>query len=157
MIELELDSKDLDRLMERLEKAPEVFSAARREAFRTAGPKLKAALDGAIGGTGKVRGWQGEYLGSKGGYAAVRPKKETWTAVNGRGKRYAVGYVTNAVNSGHRFPSPSGRPGYRPRIRSGRQSVPGRKFYQSAGSAVPAIARETAQAVAAALIKHLEG
>ena len=93
-------------------------------------------------------------MGSRGGYAAVRPKAETYTQVNGRGKRYAVSYVTTAINRGHRFPSPSGKEGYRARIKSGRQSVPGRYFYEIAQSHVQTVAEGAARQVAAELREH---
>lgn len=157
MIEASIDAKDLDRLVEKLAKSPKIIQEAKRQAFEEAAPRLKQAVDTAIGGTGKVQSWQGQYVGSKGGYAAVRPKAKTFTKVNGRGKRYAVGLVTNAINSGHRFPSPSGKDKrYRPRIRSGRQSVPGRQFYQQAELQVPEIAQAAAQKVVDTLREHLE-
>lgn len=157
MIEVSIDQKDLDRLVETLAKSPQIIQQAKRQAFEEAAPKLKQAVDTAIGGSGKVQSWQAQYVGSKGGYAAVRPKGKTFTEVNGRGKRYAVGQVTNAIDSGHRFPSPSGKDKhYRPRIESGRQSVPGKAFYQSAEAQLPAIAQAAAEQVVAALMKHLE-
>lgn len=157
MIEANIRSEDLDKLLKKLEGSPDIIRNAKRQAFEEAAPKLKRAVDSAIGGTGKVQRWQGQFVGSKGGFAAVRPLAKTFTEPNGRGKRYAVGAVTNAINSGHKFPSPSGKDKrYRPRIRSGRQSVPGRKFYQQAEAQVPAIAQAAAQQVVAALKDHLE-
>ena len=41
-------------------------------------------------------------MGSGGGYAAVRPKKETFTRDGGSGEPYAVGYVTNSIENGHK-------------------------------------------------------
>lgn len=157
MIETSIDARDLDRLVEKLSKSPEIIREAKRKAFEEAAPQLKQAVTVAIGGTGKVQSWQEQYVGSRGGYAAVRPKAKTFTEQNGRGKRYAVGYVTNAINSGHAFPSTSGRNNrYRPRIKSGRQNVPGRGFYQAAEARVPEIAQAAAQKVVDALIAHLE-
>lgn len=157
MTETGIDGKELERLMEKLKKSPEAFSKARRAAMEAAAPKLKALIDGEIGGTGKVRRWQAAAVGSGGGYAAVRPKAKT-AAEDGRGKttRYQVGQVTNAIDSGHSFPSPAGKRGYRPRIRSGRMSVPGRHFYEAAQAKVPDVAREAAEQTAAALTKYLE-
>ena len=157
MIEANIQSEDLDKLLKKLECSPDIIRNAKRQAFEAAAPKLKRAVDSAIGGTGKVQRWQGQFVGSKGGFAAVRPLAKTFTGLNGRGKRYAVGAVTNAINSGHKFPSPSGKDKrYRPRIRSGRQNVPGRKFYQQAEAQVPLIAQAAAQQVVAALKDHLE-
>ena len=55
----------------------------------------------------------------------MRPKAKTWTETNRSGKRYAVGYVTNAITSGHRTPSG----GY----------VPGKGFYADANAGARAI------------------
>lgn len=157
MIEASIDSRDLERLMDKLAKSPEILREAKRKAFEEAAPQLKQAVDTTIGGSGKVQSWQDMHVGSKGGYAAVRPKAKTYTEVNGRGKRYAVGQVTNAINSGHKFPTPTGKnPRYRPRIESGRQRVLGLQFYQKAQEQVPEIAQAAAESVVAALIKHLE-
>lgn len=156
--EIKLDQNELDRLVEKLEQAPDILKDAKRQAFEMAAPKMKAALDSEIGGTGKVQRWQGQYVGSKGGYAAVRPLKDTYTeATKKKSNRYAVGYVTNAINSGHRFPAPSGRPGYKPRIYSGRQNVAGKQFYEAAEAKLPEIAQAAAEQVVNTLVEHLEG
>ena len=158
MIEGNLDAHELDRLISRLKKSPEILREAKRDAFQAAAPRLKQAVDQAIGGTGKVRGWQESHVGSKGGYAAVRPKANTYTAMNKRGKRYAVGAVTNAIDSGHKFPSPSGRnKRYKARIRVRGMKVEGRHFYQAAADRVPEIARKAAQQVEDRLIAWMEG
>lgn len=154
MIEANLDVSELNRLVKKLETAPEILENAKRQAFEQAAPKMKQLLDAEIGGTGKVRSWQDSYVGSKGGYAAVRPKAKAYTD---KSKRYAVGYVTNAINSGHGFPTPSGKnPRYVPRIQSRRQNVPGRQFYEAAQSKLPDLVRETAEQVVDALVRHLE-
>lgn len=157
MTEIRIDTRELDRLTEKLAQSPEVIREAKRLAFEQAAPALKAAVDAEIGGTGKVRSWQDQAVGSKGGYAAVRPKSATYTDANGKGKRYAVGYVTNAINSGHAFPPPSGRKGYRSRIKIASQKVPGKQFYQQAEARVPQIAQEAVEQVIEALTEHLEG
>ncbi len=159
MQEVQLDARELKGFLERLEKAPAALAEARRKAFEEAAPKLKALVDGEIGGSGKVRSWQGSYVGTRGGYAAVRPKAKVY-AQDGRGRptKYPVGYVTNAVNSGHRFPSPSGKDkGYRPRVKNGRQDVAGRRFYEAAREKAQAVAAETAEELVQALKQQLEG
>lgn len=157
MQEARIDKSELERLVAKLERSPTVLKEAKRQAFEAAAPKLKAAVQTEIGGTGKVKSWQEGYVGSKGGYAAARPKAETWTERTKKtGKRYAVGYVTNAINSGHRFPSPSGRKGYRPDIRSGAMRVRGREFYQRAQAQAEGVAQEAAEQILDALRKNLE-
>lgn len=158
VIEVNIDASEVKRLAELLEQSPTVIETAKKDAIAAAAPKLKAAVDQAIGGSGKVRSWQGKSIGSKGLYAAVRPKKETWTEkTKKKGHQYAVGYVTNAINSGHRFPTPSGRKYYKPKIRSGAMTVKGRKFYQQAQAQTGQIAQEAAEQIVQTVMDHLEG
>ena len=158
MIEVTVDASEVKRLADLLERSPAVIKSAKKEAIAEAASKMKAIVDQEIGGTGKVKSWQGRYVGSKGLYAAVRPKAKTF-AENRKGQptRYAVGYVTNAINSGHRFPSPSGRKGYKPRIKSGKMNVSGKLFYQRASIRLGEIAEDAATSVCLAVTSHLTG
>ena len=150
--------EEIDRLRKRLERSPEAFQRARRARFEEAAREAKEIVDRQIGGSGKVQSWQEHTVGSRGGYARVAPKKETWTERTRKaGNRYAAGAVTNAIVSGHRFPSPSGRRDYRPRIRGGGMKVPGRPFYDQAGPQIRDLARRTAERVAEQYLKELEG
>ena len=164
MTEIEIDKRDLERLIETLDASPSVLRQARRKAFEVSAPKLRALLDqgfaqaGLRERTGTVLSWQEQYIGSGGGYAAVRPRAKTFTETNGKGKRYAVGQVTNAIESGHKFPTPSGvSRRYKPRIRSSALKVRPYAFYAAAMVNVPALARETADQILQALIDHVEG
>lgn len=158
MQEAHIDLSELDRLTEKMAQAPEVLARAKRQAFEASATKMKAVVDREIGGSGRVQSWQEKCVGSGGGYAAVRPKKETWTEkTKKKGHQYAVGYVTNAINSGHRFPTPSGRKYYKPKIRSGAMTVKGRKFYQQAQAQTGQIAQETAEQIVQTVMDHLEG
>lgn len=158
MQEIQIDKSELERLISKLDAAPGVLREVKMRAIAAAAPKLKQAVDAQIGGTGKVRSWQGQFVGSKGGYAAVRAKAKTYTDPTKRGKRYAVGYVTNAVNSGHRFPSPSGKAKrYKPRIKSGQMRVPGKQFYEDAEAQSSRIAHEAGEQIIQELMSHLEG
>lgn len=149
---IQVDASELTELERRLSESPKVIKAARRAAFEAAAPKLKQSVDSAIDGSGKVQSWQGPRVGSKGGYAATSPRAKTSY------KGYSVGYITNAINSGHRFPTPSGKdPNYKPRIASGKQKVAGKFFYQKAELQTKAIAQEAVAQAAEALAKHLEG
>ncbi len=85
---------DLDKYFaDLLKKVPE----ERRDMFEEIAEELLQAVCGRIGGVGKVQSWQDAYVGSGGGYAAVRPVADAYDAHG-----YAVGYVTNAINSGHK-------------------------------------------------------
>lgn len=159
MQEAHIDHSELERLVEKLAKSPQVIVQAKRQAFKAAAPKLKAVIDAQIGGSGKVRSWQGAYMGSKGGYAAVRPKAKTYTKPTKKwGYKYAVGYVTNAINSGHSWPTPSSGnrlTGYRAGSKSG--WVEGKGFYEAAQGQAEQVAQEAAGQIVQALIDHLEG
>lgn len=158
MQEVRVDHSELTRLVEKLEQSPQMIQEAKRRAFEAAAPKLKALVEREIGGSGKVRSWQEKYVGSKGGYAAVRPKADTYAETKGRQsgfrrgpKRYAVGYITNAVNSGHR--TPRDKWGYR----SSAGTIPGQRFYQRAQEQVEMVAQEAVNEIAQALTDYLEG
>lgn len=105
--------EQIDRLVKKLEAAPEVLDRVRREAFEKAAEEAKHLLDSVSaeylnGDVGKVQRWQEAHVGSQGGYAAVRPKADTWTEATRReGNRYAVGAVTNAITSRRSPPGPS--------------------------------------------------
>lgn len=158
MQEAHIDHSELDRLVEKLAKSPKIITEAKQQAFEAAAPKLKAVVDREIGGSGRVRSWQEAYVGSGGGYAAARPRAKTWAEARGlqtyaeQGpKRYAVGAITNAINSGHR--TPRNKWGYR----TGGQMIQGKRFYQRAQAQAGQVAQETGEQVVQALIDHLEG
>lgn len=162
MQEAHIDHSELDRLVENLTQAPQVLTEAKRKAFEAAAPKLQKIVQDEIGGSGRVRNWQEAYVGSGGGYAAARPRAETYAESRGlqtypaprkeRPKpRYAVGYITNAITSGHG--PPRNRAGY---CSSGKR-VAGKHFYQHAQDLAGAVAEETAEEIVQALIDHLEG
>ena len=158
MQEAHIDHSDLARLVEKLAQSPQVLKEAKRQAFESAAPKLRAAVQEEIGGSGKVRSWQEAYVGSKGGYAAVRPKAETYVEIKGRQKgfrappkKYAVGYITNAINSGHRSPRNSAG------FRTSGKVVSGKQFYQRAQARAEMVAQEAAGQIVQALTDHLGG
>lgn len=157
--------EQIDRLVKKLEAAPEVLSRVRREAFEKAAEEAKGLLDSMIavrleGDVSEIQRWQEAHVGSGGGYAAVRPSADTWTeATKKEGNRYAVGAVTNAINSGHAFPAPRtmGRKRkYKPRIRVTSQKVPARPFYSDAQKQIGPLAQRTAEEIVRGLMKHLE-
>lgn len=169
MQEFHIDSADLERLTEKLKKAPEVLAWARRQAMISAAAEFKSMMDAAIGGSGRVRSWQQSYVGSGGGYAAVRPRAKTYaearkkqTYEERRRKphpTYAVGYITNAINSGHRTPShrmgqDKGLRGYRVNTTGW---VGGKGFYEAVQNQAEAVGEKAAKEILAALIDHLEG
>ena len=80
-MDAKIDTSELKRLAEKMAQSPDILKKAKRQAFQSAAPRLNALVDTQIGGSGKVRSWQGAYVGSGGGYAAVRPKKETYVKI----------------------------------------------------------------------------
>ena len=59
-----VDCRELERLVRRLEQSPQVLREARRKALEEAASRLKGLVDREIGGTGRVRGWQAQAVGS---------------------------------------------------------------------------------------------
>lgn len=175
MQELHIDHSDLGHFADLFKQAPAIIKAEKKAAIAAAAPKMKAVVDQEIGGTGRVRSWQEQYVGSKGFYAAVRPRAKTYAESKGlrtyeerrtmsrltsaggytvkvtykdhkrpsQHPTYPVGYITNAINSGHR----AGAHGW----------VNGKQFYQRAQKAVEQVAQETAEQIVHAVIEHLEG
>ena len=130
------------------------FPQAKRQLLARLGPEMLARVRREIGGMGKVAGWQEIYRGSGGGYVAVRPKRDTWQTTKG-GRRYAVGYVTNAIEGGHRVASHRGAGGYRSRIHVA--AVPGRWFYDAVRQELPDMAEADIRALTELIVDGLEG
>ena len=125
-----VDISGLDKidkaLSDALKKAPEM----RRKLHEELARNMHNAVVSNIGmtteqHTGDLQRWQKAYVGSGGGYAAVRPEN-TSTGAN------SPGAVTNYVNSGHKIRrAANGMRGRRKR-RIRVAYVDGRYFYQSA-------------------------
>lgn len=102
----------ISKLNDHFEKLLRRFPEERKALFARLEPQMEAAVRQTVGGSGKVASWQVGALGSYGGYSAVHPKpKRTY-------KGYAVGYITNAITSGHK----AGKSGW----------VPGKHYYENA-------------------------
>lgn len=88
-------------------------------------------------GSETLSNMQESFVGSRGGYAAVKAKR------GGRGPKSA-GAITNYNENGHKIRKPSGRSkNYRPRIHT--IFVNGRHFYQKSRSIVESAAIREAQ------------
>lgn len=96
-----LDKADLERLAADFNALLHDYPEWRREMYEEMGRAVLEDVQRGFG-NGEVSGWQDAVVGSGGGYAAVRAKKETFTRDGGSGKPYAVGYVTNSIESGHK-------------------------------------------------------
>ena len=148
------DTRDLDRLMESWDRLLAAFPGEKRAMLERLGPRMLQAVRREIGSTGKVAGWQAPHMGSGGGYVAVRARAKTYQTTKG-GKRYAVGYVTNAIEKGHRIPRHRGGRDYRPRIKTA--AVPGRWFYDAVREALPDMAEADIRALLDKIADGLEG
>lgn len=124
----------------------------RREIHEKIGAKMKTEVDRQIGNRindshGKIRSWQDKFTGSGGGYSAVR-------AIKGKNERgYAYGYITNALENGHRV-RVSRRPGYK--STSKRFRVVGYGFYAAARTQSKRIAYQGSDELARWVKRQLE-
>lgn len=156
--------REVDKLLAGWDQLLKDFPQAKRELLERLGSRMLADVRERIGGTGKVRGWQDRYIGSKNGYVANRPKAETWQVTKGGGK-YAVGYITNAIENGHRVrrPQPSGSPAgsgkdsyHYTRGRNNMAAVSGKRFYESVRTRMDSMGREELEKLAAEVARRLE-
>ena len=100
-------------------------------------------------GNGTLANMQESFVGSKGGYAAVKPRR-------GETGPNSPGAITNYNENGHRIRRPSGlSKRYRPRIHT--VYVSGRHFYQKSRSLVEAAAIRECENFASELAKKLGG
>lgn len=167
MQDIQIDAAELDQLAERLAQSPELLREAKRQAFEAAAPRLLALVQTQIGGSGRVMSWQEKFVGSMGGYAAVRPRAKTFAASRGfqtwssqEPETYAVGYITNAINSGHwkrgrSYVQDKRLRGYQ--AGSSADRVDGKQFYETAQEMAAPVARQAAEEIVATLMEHLEG
>lgn len=156
-----LDATALDRLLDSWEKLLKDFPSMKQKLLEDLGEELLGNVRQKIGGkTGKdtVQDWQERYLGSRNGYVAVRPKAKTYKETKS-GKKYAVGYVTNVIEGGHRHRRPSQvkRDGYRYRPRIEHPAVPGKHFYAAVRAQLSGMGQREVAALAEKIARRLEG
>lgn len=153
-----VDTREIDRLVESWDRLLKQFPEAKRRALEQMGRDLLVNVREEIGGSGKVAGWQEPHMGSGGGYVAVRAKAKTYQTTK-RGKRYAVGYVTNSVEGGHRHGGRRGssKKGYRYRPRYKTAAVSGKWFYQAVRQDVANMSQSEVDDLIQAILNGLEG
>ena len=154
-----VDTSGLDRLLESWDTLVQRFPAEKQAALARMGANVLQQVRSQIGGTGKVAGRQEVHMGSGGGYVAVRAKARTYQTTK-NGKRYAVGYVTNSVEGGHRTggqrPGPKAD-GYQYRPRYKKAAVPGRWFYEQARQDAERILQGEEEKLEKTIVDGLEG
>jgi hypothetical protein len=149
-----VDFSGLDGLDRRFADVLRARPGLRRQLHVEAGGALLSVVRSEIGASGlndsggKVRGWQEMYVGSGGGYAAVRP-----VAGGGRGRN--PGAITNYLESGHKVRGSSGHAKRRRKSRAKQARVRGFHFYRQsriqAQAAAVGAANRYAEAIAGRL------
>lgn len=148
MQSLRIEAHELSKLDAHLAQAVRQAPEIKKEVLTGLGEQLLSQVRNNIGGGGKVQRWQHIHLGDGGGYVSIHAAEKTEDAY-GR----AVGAVTNAIESGHRIPSPRGKAKrYRPCIKKAR--VPGKGMY--ARTAPQRAAEDAARQLGQQLIEPLE-
>lgn len=123
-----IDDTDLQKLGQKFDTVMKKFPQERRALHERIGDIVKAEVTGNIAGsgmrsTGTVESWQQKYVGSGGGYAAVR-------AIKGFGSS-GPGATTNYLENGHKIRAPgSAAKRYTPRVYTA--YVNGYHFYAAA-------------------------
>lgn len=150
----ELDYSALKERMEKIAAVKPRIPGMKQAILDELGPRMLSEVRSHTDSSGKVASWQNNYQGSRHGYSAVRAAvANTWSP---KGKSYAVGYVTNAIENGHRVRGPSGQDKrYRYRGR-GLSRVPGKGFYKASRAAVDAMQSAAVAQLAEELAKALE-
>ena len=139
-----------------LKKCPEKRKELHERLARMAQEEVNRQIDMRLNGnTGKIKGWQESEVGSKGGYAAVRPIKGKMPP-NGKGNAYAYGHVTNAIENGHRVRMSDAESGRRRPGKSQMLAVDGRFFYDAANTIMERRTLEEAEKLAQEITEGLE-
>lgn len=134
-----------------MESVVEGAKEKRMELHEKVERQLKQEVDREINGRindshGKIRSWQRGRVGTLGGYAAVSPDR-------GKQGKYAHGYITNALENGHRIRL-SKNPKYVTKSR--RLRAEGRGFYAAARTQAKRIGLEASEELAQWVKEQLE-
>ena len=144
-----VEIQGLDKVTKALEDMPGAVREARAVVFEEMGGELLGAVQQRIGGSGRVAGVQEYQVGSGKGYVAVRAKAKTYLG------GYAAGYITNALEGGHKVRQPSAA-GSRSRAKTDR--VPGKYMYRDTGQfEAERLAETAAQRIEDAALQKLNG
>lgn len=145
----------LEKLDNDLESILNELPQRRRELHEKIADVIKSEVDLQITNSnlndksGKIKSWQNSYVGSGGGYAAVRASDKS-TGAN------SPGAITNYLENGHKIRQPSGNSKkYSPRIK--KSYVDGYHFYKNAGGYIEAKAIATAEEFVQQITEKMEG
>ena len=140
-----------DDLKALLEEVPERRRELHERIARVVEDEVRMQIgnSGLKDSSGRVKDWQEGHVGSRGGYAAVRP---TSTSTG----RNSPGAITNYLENGHKIRTPSGNSKhYRPRIK--KAYVDGFHFYSSAKNTVESKVIAEAEKYVKEITERLEG
>lgn len=158
-MEARIDTGEMKELIKKCEGFSEMFTVVRRSCVEAAGRSLKLELDNNIGSSGRVAKWQELKYGSRGGYVSIRPANGKAENYLGKVTPYAIGHVTNSINSGHKTK------GYRGKFNSidkgkykkGAEKVPGKYFYELTKTMkLDKAVKEALEQISDTMVRYLE-
>lgn len=144
----------LNELINRIDDCIGARQVNHRELHERIAEQMKDELDASILASGfqnpgRVVDWQGEHVGSGGGYAAVRAIKGEYGKTR---KKYRIGYLVNALENGHRV-----RPPGKTRPRAKQLRVEGYHFYDRTKPKLLEIATAEAEKYLQEIADRLQG
>lgn len=154
-----VDYSAVDHILDGWDRLLKDYPDMKRELLENVGDRMLSDVQQRIGGSGKVQGWQDTYVGSRLGYVAARAKAETYQTTR-HGTRYTVGYITNAIENGHKNRRPQQResPGYhytKGRIKTA--AAAGKHFYAGARQEIGRLGGAELRRMAEEIARRLEG
>lgn len=167
--QLEIDTRDIDNFERHIKTIQKLLPKERAELHREVGENMLEFIRQRIPHrTGKIAGWQQMYLGSGGGYAAVRPTNQAQWFGN---RLYSAtgdnspGAITQALETGHvRSPEKELSKKYRRKLRDilkakyieNNNWVEGKFFYAEAKKTAPTLAIARTQMYIQSIAHKLE-
>lgn len=145
-----IEINGLNELINRIDDCIEFGQVNHRALHERISERMKQEVDTQIlsagfQNAGEIAGWQSQYVGSGGGYAAVRAIKDE-TGDN------SPGAITNYLENGHAV-----RPPGKTKPRAKQLRVQGYHFYDSAKTQLMRIATEEAEAYLQEIADRLKG
>lgn len=147
-------ARQLNQLSDRMNAEVQRKSHDQRAIHERLGARMISGVRGQIAGrlndaNGHVSGWQHKYVGTGGGYAAVRP-------AGGRSGAESPGAITNYLDNGHAIRrTGGGAKRYKARIRT--LYVSGRGFYSAVRPALARMLQSEVERWGADVAGRLEG
>lgn len=137
----EIDLAEMQKFIDGLERftKKEVRGLFRKE-HEAARDEMHQLVRSGLPGSRKVAGWQEKYVGSGGGYAAIRPEI-------GEHEGYAKGYITNAIENGHLVRPRASSKSHGYHRYTGQFRVKGLGFYAKARSVMKQVAQNHAKSL----------